>query len=238
MPGKETTQGRQERRRQQRQQELARQQKRQAAMRNWTIFGGAAVVVVVIAAISFFIFKPSSTSAAQQPGDPIDGISCQAEMLNYHIHAHLTLYRNGKKAVLPQDVGIPFSAIIASNAAISPNGQPYCLYWLHTHDTRGVVHIESPTQQTYTLGQFFDIWRKTALWDAQGTLAASAGLHMDASFVDAINSAKASDIHAFVGGKPVSDYHNIPLTAHALITIELGTPVVPPTTHFAFGANE
>ena len=33
-----------------------------------------------------------------------------------------------------------------------------CLYWLHTHDSTGVVHIESPVQRGYTLGQFFDVW--------------------------------------------------------------------------------
>ncbi|WNY34216.1 hypothetical protein Q9Q99_01415 [Curtobacterium flaccumfaciens] len=29
---------------------------------------------------------------------------------------------------------------------------------IHTHDTSGIVHVESPTKQTFTLGQFFDEW--------------------------------------------------------------------------------
>ena len=29
---------------------------------------------------------------------------------------------------------------------------------IHTHDTSGIVHVESPTEQTFTLGQFFDEW--------------------------------------------------------------------------------
>jgi hypothetical protein len=29
---------------------------------------------------------------------------------------------------------------------------------LHTHDASGVIHVESPTVRTYTLGQFFAVW--------------------------------------------------------------------------------
>ncbi len=34
-----------------------------------------------------------------------------------------------------------------------------CLYPLHVHDGEpNIIHIESPIQKTYTLGNFFDIW--------------------------------------------------------------------------------
>ena len=36
-----------------------------------------------------------------------------------------------------------------------------CLYGLHTHDTSGTIHVESPVVANYTLGQFFDVWNKT-----------------------------------------------------------------------------
>ena len=35
-----------------------------------------------------------------------------------------------------------------------------CLYWLHTHKTDGITHVEAPLGN-YTLGQFLDIWNKT-----------------------------------------------------------------------------
>ena len=35
-----------------------------------------------------------------------------------------------------------------------------CLYWMHTHDETGIIHIESPLNRTFTLGQFFDIWKQ------------------------------------------------------------------------------
>ena len=152
-------------------------------------------------------------------------------MLNYHIHAHLTLYKNGKPVPLPADVGIPYSQAIG--------GQHYCLYWLHTHDASGVIHIESPTPRLYTLGQFFDIWHNTSLWDAQGGIARAAGLVVDDSFVNALKAAKPGEIHIFVDGKPVStSYRDITLTKHKLITIEIGAPRKPPTTRYDFSAVE
>ncbi len=36
--------------------------------------------------------------------------------------------------------------------------QKNCIYWLHTHDDTGTIHIESPVEQNITLGQFLKIW--------------------------------------------------------------------------------
>lgn len=45
---------------------------------------------------------------------------------------------------MPARVGMPVAA--------------QCVYWLHTHSANGVIHIESPQQRTFTLGDFFDVW--------------------------------------------------------------------------------
>jgi hypothetical protein len=29
---------------------------------------------------------------------------------------------------------------------------------LHTHDTSGIIHVESPTVRSFTLGEFVDLW--------------------------------------------------------------------------------
>ena len=29
---------------------------------------------------------------------------------------------------------------------------------LHTHDTSGIIHVESPTDRSFTLGELFDVW--------------------------------------------------------------------------------
>src|SRR6187200_1341946 len=76
----------------------------------------------------------------------IDGIQCNTiEQLLFHIHAHLDVFINGQAIYIPPQIGI------------IPDK---CIYWLHTHDEKGIIHIESPIKRDFTLGQFFDIWSK------------------------------------------------------------------------------
>ena len=68
-----------------------------------------------------------------------------AEGLKLHIHVHLDIVING--AVLN---GLP--------ALIGINIPARFITELHTHDTTGIVHVESPTIRKFTLGEFFDVW--------------------------------------------------------------------------------
>ncbi len=62
-----------------------------------------------------------------------------------HIHAHLDIFVNGKHVLVPQLIGI--------------NSGANYLTELHTHDARGVIHIESPeANDEFTLGQFIAEW--------------------------------------------------------------------------------
>jgi hypothetical protein len=79
-------------------------------------------------------------------GSPIGDIQCEAqEEVALHIHAGLAIVLDGKRVTIPANVGI--------------NVDQQCLYWLHTHVDKGVIHVESPTtQEQFTLGQFFQVW--------------------------------------------------------------------------------
>ena len=66
-----------------------------------------------------------------------------AEGAVIHIHQHLDVFVNGKHETVPASIGIY-------------DGQ--YLTELHTHDTSGVMHVESTTKRNYTLGQFFGVW--------------------------------------------------------------------------------
>jgi hypothetical protein len=237
MAGGETPRGARETR--QAQSRRAAAQARQRTLRLRYMGGGLVALLLVFGAGAYYVSArssaPATTATPVQPGANIDSVSCQAEMLAYHIHAALIMYDNGQRVTLPADVGIPI------NAAINQNGQNYCLYSLHTHDSdhaAGIIHVESPTQGTYTLGQFLDIWHYTALWDKQGTLAAANKISVDGSFADAVRGAKQGAVHAYVDGKPVSSFRDITLTAHKVITVELGAPLVKPTTSVTFPAGE
>lgn len=61
-----------------------------------------------------------------------------------HIHEHLDVFADGKRVVVPAGIGID-----PAGRFISP---------LHTHDTSGVVHVESPTVRPFTVGEFFGVW--------------------------------------------------------------------------------
>jgi hypothetical protein len=61
-----------------------------------------------------------------------------------HFHAHIDIFVNGKKVNVPALVGI--------------NSGAGWLTELHTHDGRGVIHIEAQKSRDFTVGQFFAEW--------------------------------------------------------------------------------
>src|SRR5215472_879268 len=142
-------------------------------------------------------------------GQPVDGISCSAgEQTLFHIHAHLTIFVNGVARQVPAAIGIPGAA--AQNTQSGPFiGSGTCFYWLHTHAADGIVHIESPVVRTYTLGQFFDEWGQPLGPSAAGPAH---------GHVTVIYNGKVFE------GNP----RDVPLTAHAQIQLEVGTPLVAP----------
>jgi hypothetical protein len=139
---------------------------------------------------------------------PVDGISCAPlEQLAYHIHAHLAVFDDGTLDQLPAGVGIPGSVAQPTNQGpIAAGGR--CYYWLHTHTTDGVIHVESPTKRIYTLGNFFDEWHQP----------------LDSSHVGHLHGA----ITAFVNGKRwTKSPRDIPLLPHEDIQFDIGEPTPP-----------
>lgn len=119
------------------------------------------------------VLAPASTAA---DGQTVDGIQCQSnEQVAYHIHTHLSIYVNGVLRPVPAGIGV-----VKPVAQQTPNGAFYgasqCYYWLHVHAQDGIIHVEAPTQTTYTLGEFFAIWRQpltsAEVGPARGTVTA------------------------------------------------------------------
>ena len=152
---------------------------------------------------------PLAGLATAATGPPVDQISCQTgEQTLFHIHAHLAIFVNGQARQVPGAIGIP-----GVQSQQSPSG-PYiaagtCFYWLHTHAADGIIHIESPVNRTYTLGNFFDEW----------------GQPLSASRV---GPASGHVVAIYNGQVFTGNPRDIPLTAHAQIQLEVGTPLVAP----------
>jgi hypothetical protein len=110
-----------------------------------------------------------------------------------HIHAHLDVRVNGQPVEVPAMIGID-----RSGRGISP---------VHTHDSTGVIHIESPMMRTFTLGEFFTEWDVSLSTDSIGGLRAGDG----------------KTLRAFVNGKPVTgNPAALPLNAHDEIVLIYG----------------
>jgi hypothetical protein len=149
---------------------------------------------------------PASTTA---PGTKIDGvIECAPlEQLAYHIHIHLQVYVDGQSRSIPAAIGL-----LGPVYENTPYGRFYgaqkCYYWLHTHASDGIIHVESPTKRIYTLGIFFDEWRQPLSSDQVATAHGK--------------------VTAFLNGKPwTKSLRDIPLEPHNQIQLDVGTPVVP-----------
>lgn len=139
-------------------------------------------------------------------GQTLDGVGCGTmEYGTFHVHTHLALFYNGKQMQIPQFIGF------------APNLAGGCLYWIHTHDPSGIIHIEAPDVEPpqggqYTLGMLFDIWGKPL---ERTNVAGFSG-----------------PVTAYVNGtKYDGDLRAIPLGAHQEIVLEVGTPSVPPPNY-------
>jgi hypothetical protein len=143
-------------------------------------------------------------------GEQIDGITCEAgEEVAFHVHAHLRIVVRGHSRRVPAGIG----AAPPYGVAETPDGRflaaAGCFTWLHTHAADGIIHVESPVERTYTLGQFFDIW----------------GQPLDRRRL----GPNRGRVTAFFDGRVYTgDPRGIPLLAHSRIELELGRALVEP----------
>jgi hypothetical protein len=153
---------------------------------------------------------PLATGHSPALGKSVDGITCQQnEQVLFHIHAHLTIFVDGKQRLIPYGIGIapPLRGDNTTAGAFVTSGG--CFSWLHTHANDGIIHIESPIQRTYTLGNFFDVWSQPLSSDQVGPAH--------------------GQVTAFVNGQLyVGNPRDIPLLRQAQIQLDVGTPIVAP----------
>jgi hypothetical protein len=138
------------------------------------------------------VFSPTLNLTA------VDGIRCDTmEFTKFHVHAHLDIIVDDKPFIVPSQIGI------------DPDGR--CLYWLHTHDDSGIIHIESPVEREFTIGNFIDIWGQTF----------NTTHLFDTDVFNDINRV----LNIYVNGLKVptgSDIRNIEINAHDEIALIFG----------------
>lgn len=127
-----------------------------------------------------------STTAA------LDGVSC-GDSEAYHVHSHLSIFLDGTQLAVPAHVGL------ASG----------CHYSLHTHDLSGKIHVEHDKPATFTLGQWFAVWKQPFSKDNV------AGL-----------TGKPVVVYVEEAGKVTrytEDFDDIEFGSHVQITIQVGS---------------
>jgi hypothetical protein len=124
------------------------------------------------------------------------------ELLTFHIHAHLDIFVNGAAVPVAAGIGIDF-----------PRGQ---ISPLHTHDTTGIIHVESAAPVVFTLGQFLTEW----------------GVRHDADCIAAFCSPTVP-IHAYVNGAEFSgNRDDVPINAFDEIATVIGSAPATVPDHY------
>jgi hypothetical protein len=203
---------------------LLRKIQRRKQMRIWGLSGLAAVVVVVLVLVLVLRGGGSSATAGPKPinWSKLPGLITSTdtgewtpnttdlagrvsalglppltanEILAFHIHQEVQIFVNGAKVTIPQGIGID-----QANRLIAV---------IHTHQTDGVVHVESPkVSHVYTLGDFFGVW----------------GLKLTKSCIGGLCASGDKTLTVYLNGKQVTgDPALVKLENHEVFVIAYGT---------------
>jgi hypothetical protein len=112
----------------------------------------------------------------------------------FHIHALLRIYVDGILTPIPMNIGIYRPRQIESS--------------LHTHDTTGIIHMESTHPHRFTLGDFFTVW----------------GVKLGPDRVGGLTGLGGDKLHFYLNGRPLSDPAAYQLRDEDTIVIGYGAP--------------
>jgi len=110
-----------------------------------------------------------------------------------HIHQHMDIFVNGKHVKIPTGVGIYDGQFLTE---------------LHTHDSTGLLHVESPKKRTFNLGQFFAAW----------------GVRLDNDCIGGYCKPQTPWKIYVDGQEYTGDPGELELQKHQQLTIVIGTP--------------
>ena len=180
--------------------------------REWPIMplsvGGIFTVAFVVLLVLYYI---ASRGGSGVNGQPVANIKCDSgEQLAVHYHAHVTILYQGAPVNIPANTGI----------------QSGCFYWMHTHTTTGIIHIEAPKDSAargFTLGDFFAVWNQPLSSKQVATFKVGSG----------------DELKVWVDGKPYTgNVRNIVLKSHTQVVVEIGPPFTDPPPTYDWNSSE
>ncbi len=185
---------------------------------------GSVLLVLLIGMIGWIIYL----NRPQPRPQTVAGIPCDhLEHTQVHYHTALQIIYHGVPVNLRDNTGI----VSDSSGAVS------CYYWLHVHASqKDIIHVESPASQTFTLGQFVDVWNS---WNKQNgygpvkldsTHVANFTLGPDDKEVIYIDNTDSKAGPQLYTGDPRA----IQIKSHEVVTIEITPPDLNPPPSFTF----
>src|SRR5205085_942343 len=192
--------------------------------RLWQLGVAGSIAVAAIVVIALVVVNPGSSSDSSNASSSLPGIqtgpppwppeladlrqrlqilglpASPSMAANLHNHDLLQIFVHGKPVEVPQSIGInPTAGFLTS---------------LHTHDNSGIIHVESPTVENFTLGQFFDVW----------------GVRLSSTCIGGLCNSGDNQLRAYVDGKPwTGSPRDIPLKQHEDIVLTYGTQAEQPS---------
>jgi len=184
---------------------------------------GSVLAVLLVAMIVYIVYL----NRPAVPPPSAGGVPCdQLEHTQSHYHAALQIMYHGVVTNLPDNTGIQLDA---------DGTTVHCYYWLHVHaGQKNIIHIEAPATQTFTVGQFFQVWNSWSMQNGKGPQK------LDSAHVSQFVLAPTDKLIVYVDkgdGKPTvftGDPNTIVLTSHEIVTIEISPPDVNPPPPFTF----
>ena len=187
---------------------------------------GAILLALAIGLIVYVIANNKT------PAGPVVAASIPCDQLEHtqvHYHAAIQIMSDGVVHPIPANIGI---------VTDPTSGAVKCYYWLHVHAANpNTIHIESPANQTFTLGQFFAVW---TAWNQALGLPAEP---LDSKHVSSFTLTADQKLVVYVDkgdGKGPQIYDGDPkkivLAAHAVITLEITPPAATTPPPFTFAS--
>lgn len=134
---------------------------------------GVAIAIAVGVAVVMTQQPAKTLTGNAYSNPPMDSMGMM------HFHPQLTFVVDDKQATVPAQIGI--DPTLWQDHSLDSYGMQG-MAPLHTHDTSGIIHVESYANRYYTFGEFLSIW----------------GLNLDGY----------KQVTMAVNGQPVSDYKN------------------------------
>lgn len=170
------------------------QQRRQRTIITFTI---VAVLIAIIVGVIIFLPHPPQNPVQLPPY--LDHCVTSPNPF-YHSHPHLVITISGIGQALP--------------VTFETGYDPGCGRVMHTHDSSGIIHVETDQDVSYTLGDWFLIWghwagsTTTATFNSTQIFNNEAGPSTGHTLNMTVNGSVDTTPSDFKGGNP-ADFQNL-----------------------------